>query len=50
VAPEATDAVRRELTELRSQVTQLRSDLADLTALLHQTVDELERFKAELGG
>jgi uncharacterized protein YceH (UPF0502 family) len=48
--PEATDAVRRELTELRTQVTQLRSDLADLTALLHQTVDELERFKAELGG
>lgn len=47
---EVPSALRRELDELRTQVTQLRSDLSDLTGLLHQTVDELERLKAELGG
>lgn len=47
---EANGALRRELDELRAQVAQLRSDLSDLTGLLHQTVDELERLKAELGG
>jgi len=49
VSSQTGDTMRRELEELRSQVAQLRADLADLASIVHETTDELQRLKSELG-
>jgi hypothetical protein len=42
-------ASRSELDELRSQLAQLRSDLDELAAAQHETDDQLQRLRRELG-
>jgi uncharacterized protein YceH (UPF0502 family) len=48
--PEAAEALRRGLEELRSQVAQLRSDFDDLAAVLQKTNDDVQRLRDSLGG
>jgi uncharacterized protein YceH (UPF0502 family) len=45
----ATEALQRELAELRDQIAQLRSDLDDLAAAFQQTDGDLRRLKEDLG-
>jgi uncharacterized protein YceH (UPF0502 family) len=44
-----TERLRREVEDLRGQVAQLRSELDDLAAVCHQTAEELQRLRDDLG-
>lgn len=48
IEPRVTEAFRRELEDLRSQVAQLRADLDDLATAFGQTEDEFRRLRDEL--
>lgn len=46
---DVVEALRRELSELHSQVAQMRGDLDDVTAQLRQTESQLQELKDSLG-
>jgi uncharacterized protein YceH (UPF0502 family) len=48
-SPEVTEAMARQIEDLRLQVSQLKSDMDDLSVICRQTDDELQRLKGELG-
>ena len=48
-APAASQALRSELDDLRSQLAQLRRDLDELAAAQRETDDQLQRLRRELG-